>query len=378
MNIIENPLIGDNMTTENIKRFLDSIRNPQNTYKTIHIGGSNGKGTTSFFLYQMIKQTGLKVGLYISPYTIKRFDNIYYDHRTLDDMEQLFQTYEKEMQACELTPFEMDTALMYVYFHLKQVDYVVVEVGLGGRDDATNVIIPELAIITSISLEHTEILGNTMEAIIQVKSGIFKSGKKVLISPFLNEEAYTLCRHYANIHQSILLEDDFTRLEPFDVVYMNQNLMVSYQAFKYLFPSLKVDVSTLKTLPYRFERVGSNIILDGAHNLEGIQALTRTIERKKMLPIIIFSAIKTKPIIDMIETLKPYAKQMYVMTFDHPDAYEVAFLKSIEGTQFLDFKNLVNTLNHHSYDTILITGSLYFLRFLDPYIRSIHDESKLN
>ena len=362
------------MTTQNIAAFLESIGNPQNNYKTIHIGGSNGKGTTSYFLYQMLKQQGLNVGVYVSPYRLERFDNIIHDDIRISEIDHLHQTYEDMMLAFNLTPFEIDTALMYMMFDLKKVTHAVIEVGLGGRDDATNVIHADLAIITSISLEHTEILGKRIEDIIDAKAGIFKPNQAVILSPYMNAYEKKLFESYVEKIKGFVLPTSDLSYDVFDIPYLNHNVNLAYQACRYIIHEPNIDFKTLQVMSYRFEYLTEKIILDGAHNLEGIEALIEAIKKKKMYPIIIMSVIKTKPIHEMVHLLKHFSKAIIITHFDHQDAYDLKTLTHVKDTTFMPLEDILPYMKHIKYDTIIITGSLYFLRAIEPLIRRLKDE----
>jgi dihydrofolate synthase/folylpolyglutamate synthase len=358
------------MTTKYIDAFLKEMNDPQHTYKTVHIGGSNGKGSTSFFLYQLLKQQGLKVGLYHSPYRLKRFDNIVIEDINIEKVEALFNIHYKSMQAFNLSPFEMDTAIMYMYFAIEKVDVAVIEVGLGGKDDATNVIEADLSMITSISLEHTDILGKEIESIIKIKSGIFKSGKFVLISPYIPRYEYQLFKGYIKEVGAVEVSQIHNEVNVFEIPYLNQNLSNAIQAFLTLYPKATYQLESLEILPYRFQHITSKIIVDGAHNLEAVEALKKVIIHNGLKPVIIMSSLKTKPLQEMIDVLKPVVKEIIVTQFDYPDAYDIESLKALNHCIYMPFKDIVSYVNSMVYDTIIITGSLYFLRLIEPILRS--------
>jgi dihydrofolate synthase/folylpolyglutamate synthase len=358
------------MTTKNIEGFLKKMNDPQHTYKTVHVGGSNGKGSTSYFLYQLLKQQGLKVGLYHSPYRLKRFDNIVIDEINIEQVELIFNAHYNDMQAFNLTPFEMDTAVMYMYFAIQKVDIAVIEVGLGGKDDATNVIEADLSIITSVSLEHTDILGKDIESIIKIKSGIFKSGKFVLISPYIPNYEYQLFNGYIKEVGAIEVNQTHSEVNVFEIPYLNQNLSNAIQAFLTLYPKETYQLESLEVLPYRFQHITSKLIIDGAHNLEAVEALKKVILNQGLYPVMIMSSLKTKPLQDMIDVLKPEVKEILVTEFDYPDAYDIDSLKALKHCTYMPFKDIISYVNTKAYDTIIITGSLYFLRLIEPILRS--------
>ena len=184
--------LGMKFGLENITRVLETIGNPQDSLKIVHIAGSNGKGSTAAHLESVLMEAGYSVGLYSSPHFVRFTERIRVDRKTieetdvvritrnmLDAMPELASNADAEEQV-PVTFFELTTALALVYFAEKGVDTVILETGLGGRLDATNVCNPILSMITTISLEHQEFLGNTIEQIAGEKAGIVKPGKPVI------------------------------------------------------------------------------------------------------------------------------------------------------------------------------------------------------
>lgn len=174
---------------ERITALLELLGNPHHRVRFVHIGGTNGKGSTAVMLSSMLRAAGYHVGLYTSPYLLSftnrmAVDGSDIDHRELvelvDRVRPLVEKISGDQKMGEMTEFEVVTALALEYFAAQNVDLVVLEVGLGGRLDATNVVLPLLSIITNISLEHTAVLGNTIEAIAAEKAGIIKEGKPLL------------------------------------------------------------------------------------------------------------------------------------------------------------------------------------------------------
>ena len=160
-----------------ITRLLDRLGSPQNDYKTILIGGTNGKGSTAALLASVLKRDGMKVGLYTSPHLCDFRERIQVDDRMVekDVLRDLIDTVRKEIFE-DVTYFEFATALAFLYFSQRSVDIAVVEVGMGGRLDATNLVSPEVSIITNISLEHQNYLGHDLKSIAREKGGIIKNG----------------------------------------------------------------------------------------------------------------------------------------------------------------------------------------------------------
>ena len=167
---------------ERISLLLNEFGNPQNQYKKIHIAGTNGKGTVASTVASILQESGFKVGLYTSPHFLSFNERIKVNGVNIDD-ESVCKLIEKMFElAKDFTFFDFTTALAFIFFASQNVDYAVVEAGMGGRFDSTNIIIPELSVITQIDLDHREYLGNTIEEIAFEKAGIIKENIKCIIA----------------------------------------------------------------------------------------------------------------------------------------------------------------------------------------------------
>lgn len=350
------------MDTIAIKKFLEIYKNPQKTYQTIHVGGSNGKGSTSYFLSQMLMQQGLKVGFYFSPYTMTRFDNILIQNEPIRDIQNEFDILEHKMIVNGLTPFEQDTALAFLMFKKYKIDIAVIEVGLGGTHDATNVLAASLAIITSTSLEHDEIIGPTIIDIATHQAGIIHEGMNVLLSPHLIEDVKgVFLKRILNVGATLISPENHVFKHDFPT-YQHQNLSLAYQALKTIVKHPTISIESLKCLPFRFQLMHKHMIFDGAHNLEGIESLIQSLKDKSIEPIVFMSILKTKKYEVMIQLMMQHAKKVYVTSFDHELSIQKTDVLHIKDIVFLDFEETIQRLKHINYDTILLTGSLYFLR----------------
>ena len=158
---------GIKLGLENTIKFLEHIGNPQNFLKTIHVAGSNGKGSTSSFIASILQESGFKTGLYTSPHFVKFNERIVINGKQIDDeyIADFVDKYENYIDEHQLTFFEVTTVMAFKYFLEMKTDYCIIETGLGGRLDATNVLNPIAVVITTISLEHTNVLGNTITQI---------------------------------------------------------------------------------------------------------------------------------------------------------------------------------------------------------------------
>ena len=182
---------GIKLGLENTINFLAHLGNPQKQLKTIHVAGSNGKGSTSSFIASILQETEYKTGLYTSPHFVKFNERIVINGRQIDDeyIAGFVSENEKYIDDNQLTFFEVTTAMAFKYFLEEETDICVIETGLGGRLDATNVLNSLAVVITTISLEHTNVLGNTLSEIATEKSAIIKNGVNVFTGK-LKDEAF--------------------------------------------------------------------------------------------------------------------------------------------------------------------------------------------
>ena len=169
---------------DNITLLLNKINNPQNNFKSIHVAGTNGKGSVSFMLSELLRNEGYKVGLFTSPHLLSFRERIQLDNNYIDEESVIsfVKSYKSLNESIKFSFFEFTTAMAFWYFNLKKVDIAIIECGLGGRLDSTNIINPILSIITSVSLDHSHILGKDIMSIAKEKAGIIKKNTPVLIS----------------------------------------------------------------------------------------------------------------------------------------------------------------------------------------------------
>lgn len=344
---------GSKLGLERIAMLCKKLGDPQFKYKTIHIAGTNGKGSTAAVLANVLKQNHYNVGLFTSPHLVdyrERFQ-INGDLISADDLEEVSLGVNQAMTEVEqlypqygsFTEFEAAAAVGFVYFAEKQVDYAVFEVGLGGRLDATNVIIPEISIITSIGHDHLDRLGPTSRDVAGEKAGIIKANVPVIsglqlpevdavleeTAAGLNCEYYRLCDvnwqpcHY-NLSGGKLLFPYFSQQE-FEIELLGkhqlENTAVALLALQILHKhGLRLNETDIRSglaaahWPGRLEVISKQplVILDGAHNQEGIKVLVSALvdllpPKSKIAFIIGLSADKSN---NLIDPLVPLAKRM--------------------------------------------------------------------
>jgi len=399
---------------------MDKLDNPENSIKAVHVGGTNGKGSTVTFLRSILQAQGYTVGSFTSPYIEQFNERISVNGKPISDEEliqlaNVIRPLSDELEETELggpTEFEVITAMAFYYFAcVRKVDMVIFEVGLGGRFDSTNIIQPLASIITNIGLDHTNILGNTYEEIAFEKAGIIKENTPIFTavkhpgalkvievqaekksSPMnrLNQE-FTISGHESLARGEVFtLKTQLQSIEQLEICMIGQHqtenaslavLTAQYLSEKGLFTITEKAIRDgLKQAywPGRFEVLSENplVIIDGAHNEEGITALTHELSTRfaDRTIHIVFAALTDKKLDEMIGKLDKIASQITFVSFDFPRAAKAEQLLNISQSS-----NKLAVDNWQSYlleeikmlgvnDVLVVTGSLYFISEAKPQI----------
>ena len=394
--------------------------NPHLKLKVIHIGGTNGKGSTIAFLKNMLEKMGLRVGVFSSPYLIHYTDQIAINGESIPEarLEVLMSEYRSLLEgehAQDLqgtTEFEIITAIAYDYFASEQVDVAIMEVGMGGLLDSTNVCQPILTGITTIGLDHVALLGDSLEAIAKQKAGIIKQGVPLVTGNIVPEALAVIDQiakakqaprlaysdDYQVSHQgsvgtgevfdytSPLRQDRFQTgllgLHQIENAGMALTLLDAYcrETGRELASNNIVAQALEETSwPGRFEVVSRSplMILDGAHNPHAVKALVATLEERfaDYHKEILFTCIKTKALEDMLDLLGTLPDTELTLThFDDGRATDEEVLKKVAYSRNLNYKSWQTFLDQSMIDieekkTVrIVTGSLYFLSQVRAYL----------
>lgn len=376
------------------------LGSPQNNYKTIHIAGTNGKGSTSTFVSYILKEAGINTGTYTSPYVFKPNERIQYNSENISDSDfgalfdeiKLLNNELTNSKYGSLTEFEAKTLAAFLYYKEKKVDYAVIETGMGGRFDATNIINPVCSIITSIGLDHTEYLGNTLSEIAFEKAGIIKKEIPCIVS--CPSEALSTIETIAAEKKSKLyiIGKDFSgesRGDNFDFLYGNINIKdispsltgdfqhsnASLAIMAALLIKENITEDQIKTgikktfLPGRFQTIKKNprIIIDGAHNQQAAENLLKTLEKisyKRLILIIgMLSNHSCKEFLEVIGHKADIIIATESSNSKATPAKDIA-IAAKEYSQVLEGTTVKNAITQaqkiaSSKDLILITGSFY-------------------
>lgn len=422
--IKETAKFGSKLGLSRTERILEFLGNPHKKIKTIHIAGTNGKGSTTAMITNILMESSYKVGCYISPY-IEEFEERIEINRNNIPKEDLARAVTAVSKAVEKvvelgygnpTEFEIITCTGFWYFYEQKVDYVVVEVGLGGRLDSTNVIMPELSIISSISLDHMAILGDTIEKIAYEKAGIIKKETSVVLYPqqesvykvfeeISKEKAAPLLKvksenaKFLNVYEEegktfqniriITEKDEYLVALPLLGIHQVQNCNVVINSCEMLMNmGIKITKeSILRGLkkvqwPGRLEIMDTMplVVLDGAHNIDGIKKLKENLStyfNYKDL-ILVLGILADKQVEEMIKEICPMAKRIIAVT-PHSERAELCdeLRKKIEGINscceaIQDYEEAyIKARSYCEKDSLLVvSGSLYMVGDMRKIIRN--------
>ena len=390
---------------ERMRWLLKQAGNPQTHFPTVHIVGTNGKGSTTSYLQNILTKSGYQVGTFTSPYITRFNERISINGTEIPDKDLISLVAKAQVLLDDLeehtaferpTEFELVTLLMFLYFDLKQVDMAIIEAGIGGRLDSTNVLSPELVICTSIGFDHTETLGNSLLDISNHKAGVMRENTPILLGRVSAEVEHFFNQKSHDLQAPLAIIDREIQLLPKD----NQTIQISYDHWES--PNLKLPMLgqhqennaglavtaahilaqtfskiTDKSIqegieethwPGRSEWIGNNIYLDGAHNPQGIASLKQVLKDNfaNRRVHILFAGLRRKPLADLLEELKDY--DITVTSFDFFEAlplddYPKDFKRAADYRDWLAQAESAN-----SDDLFVVTGSLYFISEVRNYL----------
>ena len=387
-----------NLGLERIQSILKLIGNPQEKIKIIHVAGTNGKGSVSSILANILKCAGYKTGLYTSPHLVEYTERIKINN--IDISKEDFAAYiEKictiaEKKNIHLTEFEILTAIAFKYFADNKVKIAVIETGLGGRFDATNVCKkPILSIITSISLDHTDRLGNTIEKIAFEKAGIIKpkstilteisnKGFKVIKNTAEEKKAKLIVAtnyvnmKYENGNNYVSIEDKKCEF-PLLGLYQKANLSIVLQAVEFLKIKTEAVIEGLKTVkwPARLEFIkDKNLLIDGAHNPDAAKELRKSLDYyfNNQKRIFLYSTLNTKDYKEIAKILFNEDDEIYYFEFNNKNAISFEEYKNNNP----QIRNIKQFNKYQLKDFLLkpelkiVTGSLYMIGELYNELKS--------
>ena len=304
----------------NTHLLINHLENPHQNLKCIHVAGTNGKGSTSHMLASILQEAGYKVGLYTSPHLKDFRERIKINGQDISEefVCDFINTNKAFFEANEMSFFEMTVGLALDYFAKEKVDIAIIEVGMGGRLDATNIITPLVSVITNIGLDHTQFLGNTLEAIAYEKAGIIKSGVPVVIGEYTPETKPVFLAKAKETRSEIYFASDFIQ-ETYDsdligdyqahnkkTVVQTISILNSQRTFKISEANIKsglLKVVKNTGLEGRWQQLGEfpKIICDTAHNKNGLEIVMKQIQKEKFDTLhIVLGVVKDKDLNEIL------------------------------------------------------------------------------
>lgn len=394
-----------------IRRILKQLNNPQDSVKTIHVTGTNGKGSTSYYLSNLLQKAGQKTGLFVSPYIYEFNERIQLNGKNIsnndlikiaNEIETAIEILKKDDPNFSLVTFEYEVALAFQFFAQENCDYAVIEVGIGGEHDKTNVIIPEVSVITTIGLDHEKIIGPTLKDIAEEKSGVIKSNKPVVLGNVpQNVLEILLNKAQSENSKSFLLGRDFQiKIMPDVIEYQDSknlynfalrplveayDIGVAVQAIQLLQLDLdrkEIEEAINETrIPGRYDVIQTSpeIIVDGAHNLQAMENLLNLVRKKKKGQIyVLLGMMKDK---DLGPVTKLFKDEKVTLTrIDYPRAARLEDFPKEAQKEFEykeNFEEAYTSLKNklQADDMLLVTGSFYLVGAVLNYCKRGKDES---
>ena len=370
---------GSKLGLRNIKKLLKKIGNPEKSLKCIHVAGTNGKGSVCAMVSSVLQKAGYKVGMYTSPHLEDFKDRFLINNKKILKKDIVMYFLKVRRFIDEQTFFEVITAMAFLYFKEKKVDFLVLEVGLGGRLDATNVVNPLLSAVTNVDIEHTDFLGKTIEKIAYEKAGIIKRNVPVVtgtknkplliikkISKQKNSQLFVnkRCKNLKlNLNGNFQLENASIAVKVIDVLNQYYQLKISKK-------NIKNGLNNIKW-PGRFEFIKKNILVDCAHNPAALNALAMELlnlkkEKKYKKLILVIGILSDKDIKKMMEIIEPFSDKIIITKAENPRAEEPSkikkFVKNRNKVEII--KNIKNAVKYAEQiaakkDLILVTGSCF-------------------
>ncbi|HXM02644.1 MAG TPA: folylpolyglutamate synthase/dihydrofolate synthase family protein [Chthoniobacterales bacterium] len=364
---------GVKLGLENVRRLLDALGNPHRQLVCIHVAGTNGKGSVSAMLDAVGRAAGLRTGLYTSPHLVRFNERIQVSGQPITNEEMLAElSVVREAIArsgCIPTFFEITTALGFLHFVKQRVDLAIMENGLGGRLDATNLITPLVSVLTSIDLDHQKILGDSRGKIAREKAGIIKPGVPVVSIAQIGDVQEVIDEVAASLGSAVTYTTK--PITDLQIGLAGSHQQLNAAVVRDALAVAKLDISSdalksgLKSVfwPGRFQALGDRLTIDGAHNVAASQRLVQTWREcyAGASPTIVFGGLRDKDLDKMLAALTPIAARFFLVPVKNPRGENPASIglpNGIPGAVFPAVQEAVEAARKLP-EPILVTGSLF-------------------
>lgn len=371
---------------DNTLQFAEHLHHPEHNFKSIHVAGTNGKGSTSHMLASILQEAGYKVGLYTSPHLKDFRERIKINGKEISEafVVEFIEKHKSFFESHSLSFFEMTVGMAFDYFSIEKVDIAIIEVGMGGRLDSTNIITPELSIITNIGLDHTQFLGNTLETIAFEKAGIIKSDVPVVIGETQPETKNVFKEIAATRHAEIHFADQVEVINDYESdlkgdyqkknkatvlcatqVIRENGFEVSEDAIKSGF--VKVVKNTGLNGRWQILQEEPKIICDTAHNKEGLHyAMAQLLKEPYKVLHMVFGVVNDKDVASILSLL-PKNALYYLCKPNIPRGLEADVLRDIfvangfKGNAYNSVQEALSSAKQHATkaDVIYVGGSTF-------------------
>lgn len=391
---------------ERMHLLLESLGNPQNDIKGIHIAGTNGKGSTAAYIKQSLMALGYEVGMFTSPSFQGLTGHMFKNNKPIptDEFIHLVQKVRPVVAKLDTmkkhpTEFEIITAIAFLYFK-ENTDFVIVEAGMGGKEDTTNCFTPLVSVITNVALDHTAFLGNTIKDITHHKAGIIKQNRPIILGKTVPEVEVLVKKKAQDLdapvfiygkdyttRNKLFLNNTFTYHSKRQTLEITLSMSGEHQminaatalcTLEQLDETIPLDWEKIRmaflevTLPGRFEKVLENqsLYLDGAHNEAGMHALIKTLQPHQLDKDIeiLFSGFKDKDLESIVKQLQANFESVTFTTFSHPRALAKKAASTFASEHNMPFeeswKTWINERLCHTNEAnkmYIVTGSLHFM-----------------
>lgn len=383
----------------NIEALCELMENPERSFKSLHIAGTNGKGSSSHFMASILQEHGYRVGLYTSPHLHSFTERIKINGiQVAEEWVANFVTnHQNLIEKVRPSFFEWTVIMAFTYFKEQQVDYAIIETGLGGRLDSTNIISPLACLITNISFDHMDLLGDTLEKIATEKAGIIKSQIPVTISEKQPETSYVFLAKASSVNAPLLFAEDVISTSdfaftcptlgemnlnsPYKGQYQQKNIRGVLAWCEQIQDIIPLETSKIKAglentrlntgLQGRWEILGENpkIIADTGHNKSGITEIMQQIKQEGFDRLTIILGMVADKDIDAVLSLFPLDATYYFSQANNPRAISAVELQKLAAAKGLQGEVIPNVneaiflakLNSKPTDGILICGSTYLI-----------------
>ncbi len=409
-------------SVDNVKQYLAWLGHPENSFKVIHVAGTNGKGSTCSFLESILREKGIRTGLFTSPHLVTMRERMQINREMVDE-DVFVRAYEQVKKAQEesgfspLTFFELVTVMAVLIFKEENVEYAVMETGMGGRFDATNALSPEICVITAIGMDHMQYLGDTIDKIAEEKAGIMKAGvpcvmvdhdpaiADIMIKTaeeknaqlcLLSEDSYKILKHEGKVI-------DFSLKSVYYInsllsvcskgTYQAENGAVAAVAAKILFPDIDDEIIKKGLYnafwPGRMEEIEDGVVIDGAHNEPSIAAFMNSVRDDGFdgRRILVFAVAADKDYNAMAEELlrEGHFRKVILTRIPYERMEDPAVIRPV-FEQYTDVPVYTEESMEKAYemalsmkteeDIVYMAGSLYFIGSLKEYLAKLNSDSE--